>query len=318
MISPAVISGAILGWALGGNDAANCFATAVSTKAIKYSKAVMIIGIFVLLGAILEGDKGVKELSKYAFDSGVDTPIDAFLVMLGAGITVILMTILKFPVSTSQAIIGAIIGCAILVDKIDYSQGVKFFGAWVITPIGAMISGHILYRFAKIFIEKPFGRGKLYNYFIKIGFIIAGAFSAYSLGANNVANVTAVYAGKLNLLTTNEAVVIGGISMAIGALTFSKPVMKTVGNSLTPLSPTAGFIAVLTASIIVYIYAQIGIPVSTSQAMVGSVIGIGLVQGVKTVNFKMTRNILLAWIGTPIVAGLVSFSCFKIYAIFIK
>lgn len=313
MISPALISGAILGWALGGNDAANCFSTAVSTKVIKYSKAVIIIAAFVLLGAVLEGQKGVHNLSEYAFNSGVDTPMDAFLVMLGAAITVIFMTVLKFPVSTSQAIIGSIIGSGVLVGKADYSQGICFLKAWVITPIGAMLIGYILYKIAKKSFENPFKRSKIYNQIIKIGFIIAGSFAAYSLGANNVANVTAVYAGKLNLLTTQEAVLMGGMSMALGALTFSKHVMNTVGSRLTNLSPTAGFIAVLTAAIVVYIYAKIGIPVSTSQAIVGSVVGIGLVQGVKTVNFKIVRNILFAWIGTPTVAGAISFLCFKIY-----
>jgi len=307
MITPSILSGCLLGWALGGNDSANCFATAVSTKVVKYSRAIIIIAIFTVLGAVLEGEKGVYKLSDFAYTSGVTSSVIAFLVMLGAALTVIVMTLLKFPVSTSQAVIGAILGVGLLTDKADFKYAFTFFSAWVFTPLGGMLIGYILYKFTEEFIEKKFSTIYLFDVFIRIGYIVAGAFSAYSLGANNVANVTSIYSGKLNLITPNEAVWIGGISIALGSLTFSKQVMMTVGNKLTILSPTAGFIAIISSAIVVYIYAQIGIPVSSSQAIVGSIIGIGLVKGARYVNFKMLKNILLAWIATPTVAALITF-----------
>lgn len=313
MTIPYLISGCLLGWALGGNDSANCFATAVSTKSIKYSSAVKIIAVFVILGAYLEGHKGINKVSDFAFNSGIVTPLAAFLVMLAASLTVILMTIMKFPVSTSQSLIGSILGSAILIQKADFNQAFKFFGAWFLTPIGGIIIGFIIYKFLERYIEKRFSSITLYDKFIRIGFLLAGAFSSYSLGANNVANVTSIYAGKLNIISTKQAVLIGGITIAIGAVTFSKAVMKTVGSNLAILSPTAGLVAVIASSIVVYIYAQIGIPVSTSQAIVGAIIGIGLVKGTRTVNFKTFRNILLAWIGTPITAGLMSMLLFKLF-----
>lgn len=307
MLSPSILSGCLLGWSLGGNDSANCFATAVSTRVIKYSHAISIIAIFSLLGAVLEGSKGVNKLNDFSYTSGVTTPTIAFIVMLCAALTVIFMTILKFPVSTSQSVIGSILGCGLVFDKADFSLATDFFSAWVLTPIGGMVFGFIIYILVERLIEKNFSSIYIYDHIIKAGFLIAGSFSAYSLGANNVANVTSIYTGNLNLLTTSQAVWIGGITIALGALTFSKSVMKTVGSGLAILSPTAGFIAIISASLVVYIYAKVGIPVSTSQAIVGSVIGIGFVKGARTVNLKILKNILLAWIATPTVAGIITY-----------
>ena len=89
--------------------------------------------------------------------------------------------------------------------------------------------------------------------------------------------------------------------------------MKTVGENLVTLSPMSGLISVFTSAIVVFIYAKIGIPVSASQAIVGSVIGIGLVKGVNTISFKTIRNIIFGWFGTPTIAGIVSLILFKIF-----
>ncbi len=314
MIHFSVFSGAFLGWSLGANDAANVFGTAVSTKIVKYRVAIILTSVFVVLGALVDGHRGVNKLSDYAFQGGIDTPIAAFFVMLAAALTVTIMTYLRLPVSTSQAVIGSIMGGGLLLGKTDFSYSVKFLSAWVVTPLGALIISFIIYKLIESLVEPRINNLVVYDIIIKIGFYAAGIFAAYSLGANNVANVTSIYAGQLNLITTQQAVLIGGISIAIGVLTFSKRVMFTVGKGLVPLSPMSGFVSVLAAAITVYIYARIGIPVSTSQAIVGAVIGIGLVKGAKSVNSKTLLNILFAWFGTPTVAGIVSF----LFSIIIK
>ncbi|MCT4613229.1 MAG: anion permease [Clostridia bacterium] len=307
MIHPSVLSGAFLGWNLGANDAANIFGTAVSTKVIKYATAVTLIAIFVIMGAYFEGYRGVDKLSEFAYSGGVNTPIIAFLVMLAASLTVFTMTFLKLPVSTSQAVIGAIMGAGALTGQTDFSKATKFFSAWFITPLGGLVISFILYKIFSIYFENRVTHIAHYDRVIKIGYYIAGIFSAYSLGANNVANVTSIYAGDLNLLNTQQAVLIGGVTIALGVIMYSKRVMMTVGSGLVALSPISGFISVLAAGITVYIYAIIGIPVSTSQAIVGAIVGIGLVKGVNTISFKTVRNIMFAWFATPTIAGIVSF-----------
>ncbi len=302
-----ICSGGVLGWALGSNDAANVFGTAVTTNVIKYRVAIVLTAIFVIIGALVDGYAGVENLSDYAYQSAVNTPLAAFLVMLAAGVTVSAMTFLTFPVSTSQCVIGAIVGWGIAFDIIDFSHTTQFVSAWVITPIGACVICFFLCFITEKFLFKKISNLRAYSIVIKVGFYAAGIFSAYSLGANNVANVTAVYAGELGLLSGTGAALIGGCTIALGALTFSKRVMFTVGKRITDLSPLSGFLVTFSCAITVYVYAVIGIPVSSSQAVVGAVIGAGLINGVKNVDFKILRNIFVAWFGTPVIAGTLSY-----------
>jgi len=82
--------------------------------------------------------------------------------------------------------------------------------------------------------------------------------------------------------------------------------MYTVGKQITQLDHFSAVIAVLAQAITVWIYALIGVPVSTSQAIVGAVIGAGLARGSTNINYKILRNIALGWLQTPLIAGLVS------------
>ncbi len=306
MFNPIVLAGIFLGWGLGANDSANIFGTAVYTKVVKYSTAVIITAIFVVVGAVVDGKNGIHHIGDYAYEGGITTPSAAFMVMLAAALTVMVMTLLKLPVSTSQAIIGSIIGGGILSGQADFGATIKFFGAWILTPVGGLIIALVIYRLLQMTIEKKLTEFRFYEAFIKVGYLMAGAFGAYSLGANNVANVTGIFTGELNVLTSGQAVLIGGMAIALGVMTYSKPVMSTVGERLVPMSSIAGFIVVVSASLTVYIYARIGIPVSSSQAVIGAIIGIGLNAGIDTINLKMLRNILLGWFATPTIAGFVS------------
>ena len=79
--------------------------------------------------------------------------------------------------------------------------------------------------------------------------------------------------------------------------------MISVGRRISLLDPFSALVVVLAEAITVYLYTQIGVPVSTSQAVVGAVAAIGLFKGIRTVNKKMLFFILLGWISTPLVAA---------------
>ncbi len=102
-----ITSGLFLGWSLGANDAANIFGTAVGSKMIRFRQAALIASIFVILGAVFQGRGTSETLSTL---SSVDALAGAFTVSLCAGATVYGMTRKGIPVSTTQAIVGAIIG----------------------------------------------------------------------------------------------------------------------------------------------------------------------------------------------------------------
>ncbi len=302
-----LLSGIFLGWSLGANDSANVFGTAVASRVLKSSVAATITAIFVIIGAVLQGAEGMHTLN----DLTAQDINSAFISSLAAALTVTVMTYLSLPVSTSQAVVGAILGIGFaLQQEINWGGLQKIVLCWIGTPVGAMLISFVLYKLFQFILGKFKLNILSLDPFIKWGLIISGAYGAYALGANNVANVTGVFAGA-GLITVRWATSIGGVSIGVGASTYSKRVMMTIGSGLVQLDGFTAFIAVLAEAITIHIYAEIGVPVSTSQAIVGAVLGIGLALGMKTINNRTLFNICAGWLATPLISGAVAFLMMK-------
>ena len=297
-----IFSGVVLGWSLGANDSANIFGTGVTTGTVKYRTAILLTAAFVLLGSLIEGPKCIKTIGEISRLQ----PFDAFACALATAITMGFLTFLALPASTSQAIIGAIIGAGILSGTADFSKLYKIVLCWLLTPIGGVIIAFVLHKLLGFLLDKTTTGIKQRNLIYTIGILAAGSYGAYSLGGNNVANVTGVYVGA-GILSVGMASVIGGLSIASGALTYSKKVMMTVGKGIAPLDPFSGLVAVVAEALTLHIFTQIGVPVSSSQAIVGAVVGVGMVGDVRTVSHKMLGRIAVGWLLTPISAGALTY-----------
>lgn len=296
-----LLSGVFLGWSLGANDSANVFGTGVTTGIVRYRTAILLTAIFVMLGALLEGPKCMKIVGELSHI----LPNDAFSCTLAAAITMTLMTYLAIPASASQAIIGAVIGASILSGSADFTKLYKIVACWVITPIGALVAGYALHRVLGYVLDKTVVSLSRRSLVYSAGIIATGCYSAYSLGANNVANVTGVYVGS-GMLPPETAALVGGLSIAAGVLTYSKKVMMTIGKGIVPLDPFSALVAVLAEGVVLHLFTQIGVPVSSSQAIVGAVVGIGLVGDIQTVSGRMLAKIGLGWVLTPVLAGVMT------------
>ncbi len=296
-----LISALYLGWSLGANNAANIFATAVSSKMVRFITASILASIFVILGAILEGRAGIETIGRLSvMDLGT-----AGISSIAAAIAVTIMTILKLPVSTSQAVVGSIVGVGIMQRQVTLTGLDKIILCWIGTPIGGCLFSMIFYVILARIINrlKPSLIGL--DFMMRAGLIITGCYGAYALGANNVANVTAIFYG-VDFFSIETAALIGGVSIALGILTFSKGVMKTVGKGIVKLDAYSALIVALSNAITVHIYAVIGVPVSTSQAVVGAVLGIGLLKRAEALKKRAILGVFSGWIATPFIAALVS------------
>ena len=100
-------SGLFMGWSLGANDAANVFGTAVGTRMVRFRTAALVCSAFIILGAVISGAGAAHTLGRLG---AVNALPGSFTVALAAGLTTLWMTRLNLPVSTSQAVVGAIIG----------------------------------------------------------------------------------------------------------------------------------------------------------------------------------------------------------------
>jgi PiT family inorganic phosphate transporter len=324
-------SGLFLGWSLGANDASNVFGTAVGSRMVKFRTAAIVCSIFVILGAVISGAGASHTLGKLG---SINTIAGAFMVAFAAAMSVYLMTLARYPVSTSQAIVGAIIGWNLFTGSvIDTNSLTKIVLTWVACPILSAIFAMIIYKFVALYIRYMKIHMFKLDSMTRYGLFLAGAFGSYSLGANNIANVMGVFVpvspfstisfqGLFSLTSAQQLFLIGSVAIAVGVFTYSKRVMMTVGRGIFHLSPVAAFVCVVAHSIVLFLFASQGlesllisqnlppiplVPVSSSQAIVGAVIGIGLLKGGRGIRWKVVAGITSGWIITPIIAALISF-----------
>jgi PiT family inorganic phosphate transporter len=292
-----LLGGIFLGWSLGANDASNAFGSAVSSRMVKFWTAAILASLFVVLGALLEGRAGIETLQGL---TGLTLKM-AVVSSVAAAVTVCIMTLLGLPVSTSQAVVGAILGIGFLNKQLNVAGLGKVVACWFGTPIGGMLIAIVLYKLLAVLYNRS--RIDMFesDILLRLALIVAGSYAAYALGANNVANVTAVFVGA-GQLTVFSASVVGGLSIAFGILTFSRGVMETVGRKLVRLDPFSALVVVLAEGLTVHFYTLVGVPVSTSQAVIGAVLGVGVVKGINTVSRRTLTNILIGWLLTPAIA----------------
>ncbi len=334
-LEPSIIiflsSGLFLGWALGANDAANVFGTAVGSRMIPWLTAALICSVFLVLGAVISGAGATQTLGKLG---AISEPAGAFMTALSAAIAVFAMTKAGLPVSTTQAIVGGIIGWNLFSGtSTDTKVLTTILSTWIICPLLAAAIAMILYSTA----TKIMRRSRLHllrvDAYTRIGLFVAGAFGAYSLGANNIANVVGVFVpsspfrdfsigDNLSVSAAQQLFLLGGLAIGVGVLTYSKRVMMTVGSGLSRISPVAAFVAVTSHSIVLFIFASRGleswlaslglptiplVPVSSSQAVVGAVVGIAILKGTAGIRWPLLGRIVLGWIVTPFIAGTICY-----------
>jgi len=330
MILLFLTSGLFLGWSLGANDASNIFGSAVGSRMISFRKAAIIASVFVIIGAVLQGSGASVTLGKLGAVNAIG---GSFTVALAAGVTVYLMTKFSLPVSTTQAIVGAIVGWNIFTgNQTNIKTLTEIISTWISGPLLGALFAVILYIILKALKKHSSIHLIRFESYVRTGLVIVGAFGAYSLGANNIANVMGVFVpafnlndldlGIITLSSSQQLFLLGGIAIAAGILTYSNRVMEVVGNQIMELSSDAALVVVLAQAFVLFIFSSSAfssfiertglppfpmVPVSSTQVIIGSIIGIGLYKGARNINFRIVGDIAKGWVLTPVTSGLTAF-----------
>jgi inorganic phosphate transporter, PiT family len=152
--------------------------------------------------------------------------------------------------------------------------------------------------------------------------ILSASFVAFAHGSNDVGHAIAPLAVAVELATTGTLpqsnqlaipiwiLVLGGVGIVAGLSILGSRVMATIGTDITLIETKSGFAAELATAITILIASNLGMPASTTHALVGAVIGVGLVHGRDAVNFKLLQTVALAWLVTIPIAALLAASLF--------
>ena len=327
-------SGLFLGWSLGANDASNVFGSAVGSRMLRFSTAAMLCSLFVILGAVSAGAGASGGLGQLG---AVNALAGSFTTALAAALTVSWMTRAGLPVSSTQAVVGAIVGWNWFSGSAtDLSQLSRIVATWVVCPLLAAVVAALLYLGGAFLLRRSRLHLLRLDAGLRLGLILAGVLGSYSLGANNIGNVMGVFVpaapfpavilpGGLVFSGSQQLFLLGGLAIALGVYTRSREVMITVGARLMPLSPFGALVVVLANALVLFVFSSQGlsdglvglglpriplIPVSSSQAVIGAVVGVALLQGqrgLRQVRWGMLARIASGWVSTPVLAALLGY-----------
>jgi PiT family inorganic phosphate transporter len=234
-------------------------------------------------------------------DDVLRTPAFASSVAIGAAATSFLANRFGFPVSTTHALVGALVGAGLVSGdgpvRLE-ALGKNFFFPLFFSPFVAVVLGAVAYRVLGALGLAPVSRSRSLD---AAHFASAGA-ASFARGLNDTPKIAALLMIVPNLSVPMALMAIG-LLIAIGALVDSKHVAETLANKVTAMTPGQGFAANLVTAALVTTASFHGLPVSTTHVSVGSLLGMGASTG--QAKWRKVIEILVAWVTTlPIAAAM--------------
>ena len=297
---------AYVGWNIGANDTANCIGTAVGCGLLNFKRAVILVAVFAIMGAMLQGQHVMHTIGKGIVKADLNY-LAVCVALICSGFFVTLATFFRIPTSTSQAIVGGVVGIGLAVGaEIDYSKLIMIAESWIICPVLVMALAYGLMHLVRFVLNRFNTSSLLSQHAFGWLAIMSACYVAYTMGANNAGNAVGPLA-NLNLFPPKALLLVGSLSIAVGAMTYGRKVADTVGKGITPLDIPSAFVAQISSAFGMHLFSMLGIPVSTSSTIVGAVVGVGLVRGAKAISKKTILTILIGWVLTPTLAALASY-----------
>lgn len=298
---------------IGGNDAANPTSPTVGAGVLSLRRTLILFALFTVLGATLQGFMVMKTIG-----SGIVPSIDAvgaIAIVLGANIWVLLASLRGMAISTGHAIISAVIGYGLVkfsISGMNFSVIGSIVTSWITSPLCALIVAFAVYKLVNAYASRCGANAKKLENFFKIALIVSLCFSAYSFGANDVSHATGIYiqiTGEAGNIPSYNAMLLlslyGALGIVIGGVTIGKRVIQTLAFKVTRMDLMTALSASVSNALVVYAFATVpymiwgyGLPISSSYAAVGAIIGASLARSRKSVSAGMSLTLVSYWILT--------------------
>jgi PiT family inorganic phosphate transporter len=317
----------------GFHDAANSIATIVSTKVLSPKFAVLWAAFFNFIAMFIFAPRVANTIAKIVKIDSLD-PAFVYVVLsalLGAIIWDLITWWLGLPTSSSHALIGGLVGAGIAHAGMDVINWHKLAETATFIPVAPLIGFGLGFLLMVIvyWIFKRWSPKKVDNVFRK-GQILSAALYSLGHGGNDAQKTMGVIVAlllaagifqpdiELSLFHWNTLWIILSchLAMAIGTAMGGWRIVKTMGMKLTKLKPVHGFSAETSGAITLFFATHLGIPVSTTHTISGSIIGVGSVTNISGIKWKIAMNIVLAWVLTIPASALVAALSFYIFQYF--
>ena len=297
----------------GFHDAANSIATIVSTRVLSPGKAVIWAAFFNFVAAFGFGTAVAKTIGSGMIDINIVTFGVIFAGLMGAIIWDLITWYFGLPTSSSHALIGGYAGAAVAsagFSAIIPSGWTKTLIFIVLSPLLGMLAGLVLMT-SIFWLFRNTVPSQVDHWFRKLQLVSAALFSL-NHGANDAQKTMGIIAGVLfaaGYLTVFEipfwVVLAAHAAIALGTLAGGWRIIHTMGSKITKLQPVGGFAAETGAAIAVFTATMSGVPVSTTHAITGAIVGVGATRRLSAVRWGIAGQIVWAWVLTIPAAALI-------------
>lgn len=297
-----------LGVQIGGNSGGVSTGVAFGARLLSPRPALLLAAAFSLAGALAIGPRVTHTVGHELITAGAETHF-LLTVPLLAGALIGGANALRLPISTTQAVVAGVIGVGAAIGTLDQARALSILGWWAATPLAAALLAYVFWSplarrlvATRLCIAPPWRRP------LKTLILTSGAYVAFSVGANNAANVAGPLSRGLGL-DPFVATALGGAAMSAGMLLLGHRVMKTVGEGVTNLCAVRGAIVAVVSGTILIVASLLGVPVSFAQTITGALIGISLAGhgAARTWRNGHVRRIAVVWTASPFAAAGLSF-----------
>jgi inorganic phosphate transporter, PiT family len=302
-----IITAVIFDFTNGFHDTANAMATSIATEALKPRVAVVISGVFNLVGAFLSVSVA-KTISGGLVDETKITPVVVFGGLIGAIVWNLLTWFLGLPSSSSHALIGGLIGAtwvAAGANAVHFGAVVaKVLVPAVLSPIVAgvvaLVGTYLAYR-----ITARTDRGTVGSGF-KVGQVVSASMVSLAHGTNDAQKTMGIITLTLITVGTLPAgsappfwvILIAGLAIASGTYLGGWRIIRTLGKRITEIETPQGFAAETSSTAVILVSAQLGFPLSTTQVCSGAIFGAGAGRRLVAVRWGLAGQMVIAWVLT--------------------
>jgi inorganic phosphate transporter, PiT family len=307
----------------GFHDSANAVATVISTGVLPMRTAILMAGLLNFFGA-LSGTAVATTIGKEVVSPGEVTQVVVLSALLGAIVWNLFTWYFGIPSSSSHALVGGLVGAALAragPRAIQFAGLIKIVESLIASPLVGFAIGFVM--MIAIFWVCRYGSPTRLNRVFRRLQIVSAAFMALSHGSNDaqktmgIITMSLVAYGGLNFEDGRFVVPIWVImacatAMGLGTMAGGVRIIKTMGTKIIDLKPIHGFAAETSASITILVASHLGLPVSTTHVISGSIMGVGASQRLSAVRWGVTTRILWAWVFTIPISALVACGCYAL------
>ncbi len=302
----------------GFHDAANSIATVVATRVLSPTQAVSMAAVFNFAAAMLFGTGVAATIGKGFVNTEAVTPYVILAGLIGAVIWNVLTWYFGLPISSSHALIGGYAGAAVAragLHGIIVGKWPSTLAFIVIAPLMGLALGFVLmivvyrvfHRWTPAHMDRYFRHAQLLS-----AALLSGAHGTNDAQKTMGIITAALVAGHFqpSFAVPKWVIVISATAMGLGTLSGGWRVVRTMGTRLTRLKPRSGFAAETGAAISIFFATHLGLPVSTTHVVAGSIAGVGAIQRVRAVRWTLAANIVVAWVLTIPAAAAIAAATF--------